>query len=172
MATMVIALMSSALAAQAAAMTLASQDLKDGAPMPALHVYTRCGGGNLSPQLSWSGAPAATKSFAVTMIDHSVPPTGWSHWIVVNLPPSVKALPRGAKLPAGARALVSDFGDAYYDGPCPPAGSGVHLYAVTVWALPTAAALVPASGSAKSLEAALARAALDHATISVTAQTR
>jgi hypothetical protein len=158
-----------AVASSAAAMTLTSQDLRDGARMPARHVYARCGGRNVSPQLAWSGAPAATKSFAVTMIDHDVPPNGWSHWIVVGLPASVTSLAEGEKAPAPARALMTDFGDAAYGGPCPPAGSGVHHYEVTVWAMPGAS--VSLGGSAKEIEAALKRAALAHASLTVTAST-
>lgn len=166
-----IAMVLAALAAPAAAMTLASQDLKDGGPMPALHVYPRCGGRNVSPQLSWSGAPAGTKSFAVTMIDHDVPPADFTHWLVVGLPPTATSLAQGARPPAPARALRNGFGEAAYGGPCPPAGTGVHHYELTVWAMPTASVSVD-SGSAKQLEAGLRRAALAHASLTVTAQTR
>jgi Raf kinase inhibitor-like YbhB/YbcL family protein len=158
-----------ALGTAAEAMTLASQDLKDGQPIAAAHIYPRCGGRNLSPQLSWAGAPAGTKSFAITMIDHNVPPNDWSHWIVVGVPPGVTALRQGAALPAGARALKTDFGDAAYGGPCPPAGTGTHHYEVTVWALPQAS--VSLGGTAKAVEAALQRGALDHASLTVTART-
>ena len=68
-----------------------------------------------------------TKSFVLTMIDVSVKPSQWSHWIVVGLPPDATSLARGTKaLPAGAAAIASNFGDANYDGPCPPNGTGVH----------------------------------------------
>jgi Raf kinase inhibitor-like YbhB/YbcL family protein len=152
-------------------MTLTSQDLKTGQPMPALHIYPRCGGRNVAPQLAWSGAPPATKSFAVTMIDRDVRPNGWSHWIAVDLPAGVTSLRQGAPLPAGARGLVTDFGDAAYGGPCPPAGTGVHHYQITVWAMPAPHAAIE-KGSAKALAAALQRAALAHASLTVTAQTR
>ena len=159
------------LATSAAAMTLTSQDLKDGGAMPAVHIYPRCGGRNVSPQLTWRGAPAATKSFAVTMIDHDVRPNDWSHWIVVGLPPTTTALAEGAQLPGGARALRTDFGDAAYGGPCPPAGSGVHHYVLTVWALPQPSISLDANASAKAVEAALQHVALDHASLTVTART-
>lgn len=160
-----------ALATSAAAMTLTSQDLKDGGAMPVAHVYTRCGGHNVSPQLSWTGAPKGTRSFVLTMIDHDVRPNAWSHWIVVNLPPATDALARGAELPAGARALRSDFGEAAYDGPCPPAGTGVHRYEITVWAMGVPDVALDENASAKTLEATLKRSSLDHASITVTAQT-
>jgi Raf kinase inhibitor-like YbhB/YbcL family protein len=159
-----------AAATSASAMTLASQDLKDGAPMPIANIYARCGGQNVSPQLSWSGAPAATKSFVLTMIDVSVKPAGWSHWIVVGLPPSVSSLPRRAPtLPAGARQIATNFGDAAYGGPCPPPGTGVHRYEITVWAMGVATPAIGPDARATDVAAALRRTALDHATLTVTA---
>jgi len=158
-------------AAPAFAMTLTSQDLKDGAAAPIANLYARCGGQNVSPQLSWSGAPAATKSFVVTMLDVSVKPAGWSHWIVVGLPPSVTSLPRRAPaLPPGARQIATNFGDAAYGGPCPPAGSGVHRYQVTVWAMGAQTPNIGPDARATEVAAALAGASLGHATLTVTAQ--
>jgi hypothetical protein len=139
--------------------------------MPAAYVYTRCGGRNVSPQLSWAGPPKGTRSFVLTMIDLSVAPNEWSHWIVVGLPPETNALARGAELPAGARALRSDFGEAAYDGPCPPAGTGVHRYEITVWAMGAPDVALDENASAKALAATLKRTSLDHASITVTAQT-
>src|ERR1700730_1125399 len=52
-----------------AAMTLTSNDIQPGAEIPPAQIYPRCGGENISPQLSWDGAPAGTKSFVLTMID-------------------------------------------------------------------------------------------------------
>lgn len=101
-----------------------------------------CTGGNQSPELRWSGAPAGTKSFAVSVYDPDAPTgSGWWHWFVVNLPASTTALARGAgqadgsKLPEGARQINTDFGAPGYGGPCPPAGDKPHRYVVTVYAL-------------------------------------
>lgn len=156
-------------AAPAAAMTIASADFTDGAAIPAAHVYTRCGGRNVSPELHWSGAPASAKSLAVTMIDHDVPPNDWSHWIVVGIPVSASGLARGvAALPGGAHGVVSNMGDATYDGPCPPKGAGVHHYEITVWALPASMIDIAADARAKDVTAELLRAAVDHASITGT----
>src|SRR5215469_3904738 len=131
-----VALFASALGASASAMELTSPDVAANAPIPTAQVYTRCGGQNISPQLSWSGAPAATKSFVVTMIDLSVKPALWSHWIIVGIPPATTTLARNLGAPPpGAQAVVTNFGDSAYDGPCPPAGTGVHRYQITVWAM-------------------------------------
>lgn len=152
-------------AGPAAAMQLTSPDIRDGAPIATEQVYTRCGGGNVAPALSWSGAPAGTKSFAITAIDLDVKPNQWSHWIVLDLPANVSALGKGAPLPAGAQAETTDFGEAGYAGPCPPAGSGVHHYRFTVWAMGTATAQIPAHATAKDVTAALETDALAQASI-------
>ena len=122
--SIVVILLSSA---SVGAMTLTSMDIAADGPIPKAHIYPRCGGRNISPQLAWSGAPHAAKSFVLTMIDVDVKPAQWSHWIVVDLPTTVTALPQGAQsLPGGAKVLSSNFGDAAYAGPCPPKGTGVQ----------------------------------------------
>jgi hypothetical protein len=158
------------IAAQAHALTLSSPELADGGAINKEQVYTRCGGGNVSPALAWSGAPAGTKSFAITAIDLDVKPNQWSHWIVVGLPVSVSSLAKGAALPAGATAVMTDFGDVGYAGPCPPPGSGVHHYQFTVWALGTANAQLPAHATAKDVAATLEKNALAKASITGTYQ--
>jgi hypothetical protein len=168
---MLAALACAPAAAAAAGMELTSPDLTPNGTMPAAHVYTRCGGANVSPALAWRGQPAAAKSLAVTMIDLSVKPALWSHWIVVGLPPATSSLPRGvAALPAGAKAIAGNFGDAAYDGPCPPTGSGVHRYQITVWAMPTASVAVAPDAPASEVLAMLSRSSIDHASLTVTAQ--
>ncbi len=153
----------------AAAMQLTSADIKDGAPIPAAQIYPRCGGQNISPQLSWSGAPKATKSFVLTMIDTNVPPSNWSHWIVVDIAPNVTVLARGAQsMPHGAKVIVSNFGDGFYDGPCPPKGTGVHHYQITIWAMPQATTEIVADAKATEVDKTLQGLALDKATLTGT----
>jgi Raf kinase inhibitor-like YbhB/YbcL family protein len=166
-----VALVASVPSAASAAMQLSSPDLRAGAPMPTANIYPRCGGRNVSPALAWSGAPKGTRSLALTMIDLTPKPHQWSHWIVVGLPLSTGGLPRGVQvLPAGARAIAGNFGDAFYDGPCPPAGSGVHVYQISIWALPTAAPSIQPDAPADAVAATLAHRSLDHASLTVTAQ--
>src|SRR5450756_1469805 len=52
-----------------------SEEVTDGVRMSDKHVYNSFGmsGENVSPQLSWSGFPAETKSFAVTCYDPDAP---------------------------------------------------------------------------------------------------
>jgi hypothetical protein len=149
-----------------AAMSLTSMDIKPGAPIPIAHIYSRCGGENISPALSWSGAPPTAKSFVLTMIDLDVKPDKWSHWVVSGLPATVNFLQRGAmSLPRGAKAIVSNFGDAAYAGPCPPKGTGVHHYEFTIWALPTAEISLADDEKATTLTEFLSKRALDRASL-------
>jgi Raf kinase inhibitor-like YbhB/YbcL family protein len=146
----------------AATMTLTSADIRPNGPISAAQTYPRCGGQNISPQLSWSGAPAKAQSLVLTMIDLDVKPALWSHWIVVDLPTSSTGLARGLKsLPGAAAAMTSNFGDAAYDGPCPPAGTGVHHYQFTIWAMPANQTAIAPDAKANTIEAWLSRTALD-----------
>lgn len=149
-----------------AGMNLSSDDLQPGATISSAQIYPRCGGDNISPQLSWSGVPAGTKSLAITMIDSSVKPSQWSHWVVVDIPPNTVSLARATKaLPGAARAIKTNFGDASYDGPCPPNGSGTHQYQITIWALSTSTVSIPSDMKATDLTRSLAKVALDHASL-------
>jgi hypothetical protein len=119
----------------ALAMDVKSSDFTDGSTLAIAQVYGKCGGGNISPSLSWSDVPAGTKSFAVTLFDPDARDTGWWHWIAFDIPVSTTSLAKGGPLPADAVEGTNDFGDKGYSGACPPAGSGVHHYQFTVWAL-------------------------------------
>jgi Raf kinase inhibitor-like YbhB/YbcL family protein len=97
-----------------------------------------CAGKNLSPALSWSGAPDGTGCYAVTCFDPDAPTgSGFWHWVVINLPATVNSLPAGASgsLPDGAIELRNDAGNRGYAGPCPPEGDHPHRYVFTVHAV-------------------------------------
>lgn len=102
-----------------------------------------CDGGNKSLALRWAGAPAGTKSFAVTIHDPDAPTgVGFFHWTIWNLPAAQSSLPQGAsgdrsKVLAPAVEGHTDFGKQGYNGPCPPPGER-HRYLVTVYALDVA----------------------------------
>lgn len=113
-----------------------SSDIFDGAVTHTRHVHHSAGGENLSPQLSWSGFPAGTKSFAITVFDPDAPTqSGWWHWQVVNIPVSVTSLERGAELPEGAIEFRTDYGVPGYQGASPPPGDHEHRYYFAVHAL-------------------------------------
>jgi Raf kinase inhibitor-like YbhB/YbcL family protein len=128
------------------AFKLISDSFKDGDYLGRDHILSAefgfgCAGGNRSPHLKWSGAPAGARSFAVTCFDPDAPTgSGFWHWLVVNIPPNVTELPPGAgsadgKLPAGALQTRTDFGKPGYGGPCPPEGDHPHRYLFTVFAV-------------------------------------
>ncbi|WP_028536320.1 kinase inhibitor [Paludibacterium yongneupense] len=129
--------------AQAGEFKLSSTDIAQGRALSSRQVFKGfgCDGANISPQLSWSDAPAATRSFAVTVYDPDAPSgSGWWHWTVVNLPAATHSLPTGAgnpggPLPAGAVQGRTDFGQPGFGGACPPVGDAPHRYQFTVWAL-------------------------------------
>ncbi len=123
-----------------AAMRLTSYDITQGATISREQVYSNCNGDNLSPELKWSGAPAATKSFALTLYDPDAH-GGWWHWIVFAIPKNQHELKQNAGdpdrtlLPGAAMEGTNDFGSVGYGGPCPPAGDKPHHYIFTLWAL-------------------------------------
>ncbi|ODR24902.1 YbhB/YbcL family Raf kinase inhibitor-like protein, partial [Mycolicibacterium porcinum] len=111
--------------------TLTSESVTDGQPLANDQVsgIMGAGGSDVSPQLSWSGFPAETKSFAVTVYDPDAPTaSGFWHWAVADLPATVTELPAGAgdgsDLPGGAVTLANDAGLKRYIGAAPPAGHG------------------------------------------------
>ncbi|MGH6873209.1 MAG: YbhB/YbcL family Raf kinase inhibitor-like protein [Rhizomicrobium sp.] len=125
--------------AAARALEMKSHDMAEGAMLASQQVYPDCNGDNVSPELSWSGAPAGVKSFALTLYDPDST-GGWWHWIVFDIPPGASGLRRGAgnnpsQLPIGTVEGRNDFEQSGYGGACPPPGSGLHHYQFTLWAL-------------------------------------
>ena len=136
--------------------TLTSTDFIEGATLGTAQVFNEfgCKGGNASPALAWSGAPAGTQSFALLMHDPDAPTgSGWWHWIVYNIPPGTAAFAAGAgdpkkgQIPAGAVQGRNDYGSTGYGGPCPPPGKP-HHYNFTLYALKVAKLEVPQGASA------------------------
>jgi Raf kinase inhibitor-like YbhB/YbcL family protein len=130
--------------ANAQSMSLTSSEIKEGGTIANEQVFKGfgCTGDNVSPSLSWSGAPSGAKSFAVSIYDPDAPTgSGWWHWVVYNIPPNVTSLPKGAGdvkkklMPKGAIQSRTDFGAPGYGGPCPPTGDKPHRYQITVFAV-------------------------------------
>lgn len=120
--------------------TLTSTDVANGEPMGIEYAHPSVGGENVSPQLAWSGFPAGTRGFVVTCFDPDAPtPSGFWHWVLVNLPASVTELPTGAgsspTWDGGAFSVRNDYGDQGYGGSAPPAGDRPHRYLFAVHAI-------------------------------------
>ena len=121
----------------ATVLTITSQSFGPNEPIPIRHT---CEGQDISPGLSWSGAPSGTKSLALIVDDPDAPDPKapkmtWVHWVVYNIPASVTELAEGAAtgLPGGAFSGKNDWKRAGYGGPCPPIGR--HRYFHKVYAL-------------------------------------
>jgi len=113
----------SAPAARAQNMTLTSAEVADGSTIKDAQVANvfGCKGGNISPSLSWSGAPSDTKSFAITVYDPDAPTgSGFWHWVMFNIPAATTSLPQGAgapgKQPPGTTQVQNDYGTVGYGG--------------------------------------------------------
>ncbi|WP_338100860.1 YbhB/YbcL family Raf kinase inhibitor-like protein [Ruania albidiflava] len=119
-------------------MSLTSSDLTDGARLDPRHAAA---GENVSPQLSWSGAPEGTQGYLLSCFDPDAPtPSGYWHWTVVDLDSAATSLDRGEgqsdiSLPGAAFHLKSDGGAFAYEGAAPPAGDTEHRYVFTIHAL-------------------------------------
>jgi phosphatidylethanolamine-binding protein (PEBP) family uncharacterized protein len=102
-----------------ASFSLTSPSLADGERFPDANT---CAGSDRSPELHWTGAPAATRSFAIVLINHSFPDL---HWAIYDVPASATGLPAAverAYAPAnvpGAHQSTSYVATTFgYLGPC------------------------------------------------------
>ncbi|MBO3747967.1 YbhB/YbcL family Raf kinase inhibitor-like protein [Streptosporangiaceae bacterium NEAU-GS5] len=135
--------------------TVTSTTVADGARWPAEQMNAGVPGGkDVSPQLSWSGAPDGTKSYAVTVLDtDAATGSGFWHWAVADIPVTVTDLPEGAGdetgsgIPEGAFQLPNDKRDARFMGSAPRPGDGLHHYVIAVHALDVEKIGIPADAT-------------------------
>ncbi len=112
-------------------------------PMAEIPKKNTCEGEDVSPPLSWSGAPAGTKSLALIVDDPDAPDPAapkmrWVHWVVYDLPAGSTGLPAGVSrdgLPKGTLEGLNDWHKPGWRGPCPPVGR--HRYFHRLYALDT-----------------------------------
>lgn len=140
--------------AAGSAFSLVSRAFAPGAVIPDRHT---CTGEDLSPELSWSGAPEGTRTFALVCDDPDAPVGLWVHWVVYNIPSRTTALPegvgKGAALPTDAQEGKNSWGRTGYGGPCPPPGKP-HRYFFTLYALDAPLNLL-GGGTKAQVEAAM-----------------
>jgi Raf kinase inhibitor-like YbhB/YbcL family protein len=117
------------------AFSIRAASLVPGSVLP--DVYT-CKGASESPEVSWDGVPAGTKSLALILDDPDAPGGRFTHWLVFNIPPDSHGLPRAqpnAKVLAnGAQQGEHSGGSRGYYPPCPPIGSS-HRYVFRLYAV-------------------------------------
>ena len=111
------------------AFLLQSTAFPDGGPIPE---KLTCVGEDVSPDLSWTGTPAEALELAIVVRDRNA--AGFVHWVVTGIDPIVQGLGEGG-IPEGAVEHANDTGTVGWAGPCPPAGSGVHVYEIILHAL-------------------------------------
>jgi Raf kinase inhibitor-like YbhB/YbcL family protein len=144
-------------------MTLTSPSFEQGAAIPIRH--SQAGVDETSPPLAWTGVPDSVGSFVLVVHDPSAPiGNGMDdllHWMVWNLPGSLRALPEGithgAQKPDGMRQISAT--GPYYRGPAAPATGPVHPYVFELYALDTMID-VPAVGASPAATRAAVIAAM------------
>jgi Raf kinase inhibitor-like YbhB/YbcL family protein len=144
--------------AQAPAFALQSPAFKEGEAIPLKHSAY---GDNVSPALSWSNAPAGTRSLALVLDDPDAPtPQPFVHWVIYNIPAGATGLPEGLPTQAtlesphelhGATQGPGGMRQTGYFGPRPPAGAP-HHYHFTLYALSSAPDLPQGLNKAQLLE--------------------
>ena len=130
-------------------LALSSPAFADGAAIPTRFT---CDGEAISPEVDWSGAPAATVALVMTVIDPDA--RGFVHWLVYDIPAaSAGSVAENVGTGAGAPPQgANGRGKAGYTGPCPP--SGTHHYVFTLYALDRALGLTGTPSRAE-IEAAI-----------------
>jgi hypothetical protein len=117
--------------------------------------YT-CDGSDISVPLSWKGAPANAKGFALIADDPDAPRGTWVHWVLYDILANLRELPAGLRhgdsLPNGAKQGKNDFGKTGYGGPCPPPGPA-HRYYFKLYALNEMTGLKPKATKQQLLDA-------------------
>jgi Raf kinase inhibitor-like YbhB/YbcL family protein len=149
-------------------MQLTSSAFADGGKIPLKYVRSGAGGQNVSVPLTWSGAPAGTQSFALSVVDPHPVAHNWVHWLVIDIPKDATSIPEGASgqnMPPGAQELQNSFGNAGYGGPQPPPGSGDHPYVFTLYALNVPKVDLPRSTNLAAFKQAMEGKTLATATL-------
>jgi Raf kinase inhibitor-like YbhB/YbcL family protein len=142
--------------------TLTSSALAEGGSIP--RRFT-CDGEDVSPDITWSGAPEATQALVLIVTDPDA--RNFVHWLAYDLAgtPAGRLPTAISTSPDAPPEGTNDFGKRGYGGPCPP--SGTHHYRFTLSALDK---VLEITGTPKvhDLRAAMAGHVLAEATLTAT----
>lgn len=140
----------------AMALKIDSPDLKEGTRIAKRFT---CEGEDLSPEITWSGAPAGVKSYSLITEDPDAPAGTFVHWVLYDIPAGTDKIERGAgnsaSLKDGMKHGATDFGTKRYGGPCPPKGHGDHRYYFILRALDVETLGLPAGAKRSEVERAM-----------------
>lgn len=149
--------------AHADTLTLDSNSILQESSIPSLY---SCDGKNISPQLSWSGAPKKTATFALLVSDPDAPSGIFYHWVVFNIPATTTSFNDGALLNNPIVVGKNSWNNNTYKGPCPPKGS-THHYIFSLYALDQPLSLA-ADATAENVLKAMQNHVLDESEIKAT----
>jgi Raf kinase inhibitor-like YbhB/YbcL family protein len=117
------------------ALTIRVDSLVAGSALP--DEYT-CKGTSESPEVTWDGVPAGTKSLVLILDDPDTSKGRFTHWIVYNIPPVsgglAPAQSHAKVLENGAQQGDTSAGSRGYYPPCPPIGE-THRYVFRLYAV-------------------------------------
>ena len=117
-------------------MVITSTAFENGESIP---IKYSCDSQDISPELTWSGVPEGTQSFALILDDPDAPGGTFTHWIIFNIPADMAGLVENVPKVAvqdSIRQGANGFAAIGYGGPCPPPGPA-HRYVFTLYALDT-----------------------------------
>jgi len=132
-----------------AALNLSSPAFTPGGAIPKQY---SCEGEDYSPALTWTDVPQSAKTLALIVDDPDAPRGTFVHWVVYNLPASVRHLDENvAKEPTiagGGNQGRNGFRRFGYGGPCPPPGP-THHYHFRLYALDSSLNMGPGATAAQ-----------------------
>lgn len=138
-------------------LALTSEAFEEGAPIPFRYSTD---GEDTSPPLRWSGMPSGARSVVLAVEDPDAPtPEPFVHWLLYNIPPSVKMLPEGiqkeesAAAASGAVQGKNSTLKIGWTGMAPPKGDTPHRYFFQLFALDTILSLKAGEGRSELFDA-------------------
>ena len=127
------------------------------APGAAIPAEYPCDGADISPPLTWSGAPGGTRSLVLVVDDPDAPGGTFHHWAAFDIAPTAAGLAAGygpSRPGDRFREARNDFGQSGYRGPCPPPGPAHHYHFRLLAISRPSLDLTPAANAVDVFEAA------------------